>query len=196
MSEAIQNAATRQSLRNVHYAILESDTKDGVLYEDPVPLVGAISASVSPTTNTETLPADDGPFDVANGLGDITLEMALAVLPLEKQAALLGHKYKNGVMVKKDTDEPPYVAIGFMSKERNDDRITLRWLYKGKFALVQDEYATATDTPEWRQPKLSATFVKRVYDGEWDVIADTSATDFDPTVAQGWFTEVYEDTEG
>ena len=43
--------AQRQSLRNIHYAILTSDTTEGAVYETPQPLVGAISASISPTTN-------------------------------------------------------------------------------------------------------------------------------------------------
>ena len=40
--------AQRQSLRNIHYAILTSDTEEGAVYESPQPLVGAISASISP----------------------------------------------------------------------------------------------------------------------------------------------------
>ena len=61
--------AQRQSLRNIHYAILTSDTAEGAVYETPQPLVGAISASISPTTNQEKLWADDGVFDIASQLG-------------------------------------------------------------------------------------------------------------------------------
>lgn len=108
--------AQRQSLRNIHYAILTSDTPEGAAYETPQPLVGAISASISPTTNQEKLWADDGVFDIASQLGDITLELELAALPMKAQAVLLGHKYEHGVMVQNASDEAPYVAIGFMSQ--------------------------------------------------------------------------------
>lgn len=47
--------AQRQSLRNIHYAILSSDTAEGAAYETPQPLAGAISASISPTTSQEKL---------------------------------------------------------------------------------------------------------------------------------------------
>ena len=99
--------AQRQSLRNIHYALLTSDTAEGVSYEKPEPLVGAISASISPTTNQEKLWADDGVFDIASQLGDITLELELAALPMKAQAILLGHKYEKGVMVQNASDEAP-----------------------------------------------------------------------------------------
>lgn len=184
------NAPTRKSLRNVHYAILQSDTIDGVVYGAPAPLVGAITATIKPTTNSETLHADDGPIDVANGLGEIALDMALAVLPLQKQAILLGHTYNNGVMVKKATDEPPYVAIGFMSQER-DGRIQFVWLYKGKFHLLEDAYETSSDTPAWKQPSMTGTFVKRIHDDAWEIVANTADPAFAGT-ADTWFDEVFE----
>ena len=178
----------RQSLRNLHYAILTSDTAALLAYQVPQPLVGAISAKISPSSNQEKLWADDGVFDIASSLGDIQLELELATLPLRAQAALLGHTYQDGVMTMADTDEPPYLAIGFMSQPRSG-RFRFVWLYKGKFALVEDEYATATDSAAWRLPKLSGTFVKRENDGQWQVIADSSEPGF--TGSDFWFKSVY-----
>jgi len=178
----------RQSLRNLHYAALSKDTADSLAYEKPQPLVGAISAKISPTSNQEKLWADDGVFDIASTLGDIALEIELATLPIKAQAVLLGHTYENGVMTMKDTDEPPYLAIGFMSQPQ-PGRFRFVWLYKGKFALVQDEYATATDSAAWRNAKLTGTFVKREHDGMWQVIADSSDEGF--TGADHWFKAVY-----
>ena len=178
----------RQSLRNLHYALLTQDTIGSILYGKPAPLVGAISAKVSPASNQEKLWADDGVFDIANSLGDISVEIELATLPIRAQAILLGHQYSNGVMTMSDLDEPPYLAIGFMSQPQ-PGRFRFVWLYKGKFALVQDEYATATDSAAWRQAKLSGTFVKREHDGQWQVIADSGDEGF--TGAEDWFKAVY-----
>ena len=178
----------RQSLRNLHYALLTEDTAERVAYETPKPLVGAISAKVNPTSNQAKLWADDGVFDIASMLGDITLEIELATLPIKAQAVLLGHHYENGVMTMKDTDEPPYLAIGFMSQPQ-PSRFRFVWLYKGKFALLQDEYATATDSAAWRNAKLTGTFVKREHDGEWQAIADSGDAGF--SGAEQWFQAVY-----
>ena len=181
----------RQSLRNIHYALLTSDTAAGVEYAVPKPLVGAVNAKISPTSSQEKLWADDGVFDIANNLGDISVELELAELPLQAQAALLGHTYLDGVMTMKATDEPPYLAIGFMSRV-SQSRFRFVWLYKGKFGLVQDEYATATDAAAWRNAKLTGTFVRRDYDGEWQVIADSGDAGF--TGADFWFQAVYPNT--
>ena len=80
-------------LRNIHYALLQDDTAEGVQYATPEPLIGAVSAKISPSSSSEVLYADDGAFDVANALGDISFEMELATLPLKAQAILLGHTY-------------------------------------------------------------------------------------------------------
>lgn len=183
--------AQRQSLRNLHYALLKSDTAAGVEYEKPQPLVGAISAKINPTSNQEKLWADDGPFDIASMLGGISLELELATLPLKAQAVLLGHQYEDGVMTQTDTDEPPFLAIGFMSQP-SPGKYRMVWLYKGKFALIQDEYATATDAAAWRLPKLTGSFVKREYDGQWQIVADSSAPGF--TAVDLWFKSVYPST--
>ena len=182
--------AQRQSLRNIHYALLTSDTAAGAVYALPKPLVGAVSAKVSPASSQEKLWADDGVFDIASALGVITLEIELAALPLSAQAALLGHSYVAGVMTQNAGDEPPFLAIGFMSQPQQG-QFRFVWLYKGKFALVEDEYNTATDAPAWRQPKLSGTFIKREYDGNWQIIADSTDAGF--TGAADWFKGVYPD---
>ena len=187
--QVVKGLPQRQSLRNLHYALLTEDTKEALSYETPKPLVGAISAKVSPTSNQEKLWADDAIFDIAANLGEVTFETEIVALPIKAQAVLLGHKYENGVMTMTDTDEPPYLAIGFMSMPQ-PNRFRLVWLYKGKFSLLEDEYATATDAATWRNAKLKATFVKRDHDGQWQVIADSGDDGFAGT-ADDWFKAVY-----
>jgi phi13 family phage major tail protein len=181
----------RQSLRNVHYALLLDDPATGMdrpMYKKPQRLAGAVNEKVSPTSNQEKLWADDGVFDISSMLGDIALEIELATLPIKAQAVLLGHEYKNGVMTMKDTDEPPYLAIGFMSQYR-PGLFRLVWLLKGKFSLLADDYATATDAAAWRSAKLTGTFVKRDRDGMWQAVADTNEG-FNGG-AEGWFNSVF-----
>ena len=162
--------AQKQSLRNLHYALLKSDTAAGVEYEKPEPLVGAISAKINPSSSQE---------------------LELATLPLKAQAALLGHHYEDGVMTLTDSDDPPFLAIGFMSQP-SPGKYRLVWLYKGKFQLIADEYATATDAAAWRLPKLTGSFVKREHDGQWQIVADSSDPGF--TAVDLWFKSVYPST--
>ena len=190
----------RKSLRNIHYALLEKDDKTEATYKTPEPLIGGITMKVTPASESETQFADDGPFDVSYALGEIKVEGELAKFDLKTQALLLGHRYVDGVVVKHSDDQPPWLALGFMSMRGPGD-LEFKWLFKGKFALVEEEFGTATNKPEYRVPKLVGTFIKRVYDDVWEVAATTLDEGFTPAKAEAWFAEVQtppapEETEG
>jgi len=177
-------------LKDLHYALLTTDDDTGTTYSTPEKIAGAITAKVSPTVNTSTLYADDGPDEVATALGEITVELNVKDLPLEVQAALLGHTLgDDGVLIKNAGDVAPYVAVGFKSVKSNG-RYRYVWLYKGKFKPPEQDYKTKEDTPEFQTPTISGTFVKRQSDGDWQAIGDEDETGF--TAGATWFDTVYE----
>lgn len=171
-------------MKDVHYAILMEDNEKGVQYQTPVALPGAISAKISAKTNTDTLYADDGAFETATALGEITLELELADLPLSAQAALLGHTLNNGILEAKATDEAPYVALGFRALKSNG-KYRYYWLLKGKFEIPSDESQTKEDKVSFKTGTLSGTFVCRQYDGMWKKVGDEDETEF--TGGSTWF---------
>lgn len=174
-------------LRDVYYALLTADPVDGVAtYEAPVRMVGAISANINPNTSTATLFADDGPSDSAATLGEISLELNMADIDLKTQAVLLGHTYENGILKKKGSDVPPWVAIGFRTLKSNG-KYRYYWLNKGKFAVPQDDLATKGDTIEFKTPTISGAFVKRDSDDEWQRVGDEDAEDFTTEIKDDWF---------
>ena len=63
-------------------------------------------------------------------------------------------------------------------------------LHQSKSMCPPTQYSTSNDSPAWRQPKLTGTFVQRDYDGNWQISADTSDPDF--TGVDAWFNAVYE----
>ena len=178
-------------LRDVHYAILSTDTKEGASYATPELLSGAIAANVNPNTSSATLFADDGPYDSATTLGEIELELNMADIPPKHAAALLGHTYKNGVLIKKASDQPPYVAIGYRSlKSSGAYRYT--WLYKGKFTDGEQANNTKGDSIEYQTPTITGSFVKRDFDDMWQAEADSDDTALGENVIANWFKAVYE----
>jgi phi13 family phage major tail protein len=177
-------------LRDVHIAVLTEDTADtSATYEAPEKLVGAISANVNPNTSTATLFADDGPYDSASTLGEISLELNMADIPPKWGATLLGHEYKNGVLVKKAADQPPYVAVGYRSLKSNG-KYRYTWLLKGKFAEGEQNNQTKGDSVEYQTPTITGSFVKRDYDDAWQVEADEDDTEINPTTITEWFNDV------
>ncbi|WDU84208.1 major tail protein [Caloramator sp. Dgby_cultured_2] len=172
-------------MKDLYYAKLTKDDATGVTYETPILTAGAISAKVSPKSDTQTLYADDGAFETASQLSEITVELELADLPLSVQADLLGHTVTNGVLEAKNTDQAPYVAIGWRSLKSNG-KYRYYWLLKGKFQIPDDESKTKEDKANFQTAKITGTFVARIYDGKWKMVGDEDETGFD---ALNWFSE-------
>ena len=175
-------------LRDVYYALLKTDPVNGTAtYETPVRMVGAISANVNPNTSSATLFADDGPYDAATTLGEISLELNMADLDMQTQAVLLGHTYEGGLLKKKGSDVPPWVAIGFKTLKSNG-KYRYYWLNKGKFAAPGDDLATKGDSIEFKTPTITGSFVKRDSDDEWERVGDEDEEAFTETIKNAWFT--------
>jgi phi13 family phage major tail protein len=182
-------AGVQVGLNSLYYAVLTSDTPLGATYNSPVAIAGAINAKISPKSNTETLYCDDGPDETVTSLGEIDVEFEAKDIDLNTQAALLGHSVTGGVLVKKSTDTAPYVALGFKSKKSNGSYRYV-WLYKGKFALQEQEYQTAEDKPKFQTPKIKGTFIKRTFDNAWQKIGDEDHPDWTASTGTNWFTAV------
>lgn len=178
-------------LRDVHYAIATKDDATGTTYETPVRIAGAISANVNPNTASATLFADDGPYDSATTLGEIELELNMADIPPAVSAVMLGHAYNNGLLVKKSTDVPPYLAIGYRSLKSNG-AYRYTWLYKGKFTDGEQNNSTKGDDIEYQTPTLKGAFVKRAFDDAWQMEADSDDANVSGSTITNWFTAVVE----
>ena len=179
-------------LRDVHYAKVTADTATSCTYEVPKKVAGAISANVNPNTSSATLFADDGPYDSSVTLGNIELELNLADIPPDAASELLGHTNgANKVLVKKASDQPPYVALGYRSL-KSDGTYRYTWLYKGKFTDGEQNNQTKGDSIEYQTPTITGAFVKRDFDDAWQIEADEGTTA--ASIISAWFTAVVEPT--
>lgn len=178
-------------LRNIVYAILTDDPESGVAtYEAPVRIPGAITANVNPNSSNDTLFAEDGPFDSASSTGAITLELGVADLDLDTQAALLGHSVVGGVLIRKAGDVPPWLAVGFKSLKSNG-KYRYTWLAKGKFAPHEQNNATKSDSVTFNTPTISGSFVRRDCDDEWERHIDEDHVDYMSAMGTSWFNDPY-----
>lgn len=180
---------SRVGVSNFYYALQTKDDVTGVTYAAPVRIPGLISVSISPASNTNTLYADNGPSEVAESLGDITVEVDLKDLTIEHQAALLGHTVTAGVMTSANSDVAPYVAILFEGLKANGKKKFVK-LLKGKFAIPNDSYETKKENVSFQTDKISGKFVARDYDGKWKLTAEEDATGYLEATGTGWFTAV------
>lgn len=184
-------------LRQLTIAVLETDPAAGgkATYKKPVSVPGAISANINPNASSETLFADDGPYETATTIGQIELELNLADLDFETQALLLGHSLTaEGILVSKAGDTPPWVAVGFKSLKSNG-KYRYTWLAKGKFGLPEQNNETKGDSISFNTPTITGSFVKRECDDEWQRKLDEDQTNFTEEMATNWFNNPYGEAE-
>lgn len=180
--------AVQIGLKDIYYAILDSDPVGGSpVYQAPVRIAGAITANINPNSSSETLYMDDGPSETATTMGAVELEMNIGDLPLEVQAALLGHEITGGVLKRKSTDIPPWLAIGFRALKSNGSyRYT--WLAKGKFQVPEQAHETKGESVAFQTPTINGSFVRRDSDEEWERHIDEDHVDYIPSMGTNWFT--------
>jgi len=172
---------------NFYYALVTADAAGGLTYSAPVAVPGLTQLDIKTASDTATLYADNGPYETASALGEITVDIDLADLDLATQAALLGHSLSGGVMVLNANDVAPNVAIGFKGLKGNG-KYRYVWLLKGTFAEPDDTYKSKGEKVEYQTQKITGKFVITAYDGNWKRIADEDAAGYSATVGTNWFT--------
>ena len=162
--------STPVGVEGLVYATLTDETLK--TYGTVTPISPLINIKVTPSVNADKLYADNRAVEVVNTMGEIAVEMEVQDLPLEVQAALLGHTLSatTGVMTYDTDDVAPYVALGFKMKKSNG-KYRYVWLLKGKFEEYGEEGATQEDKATFNTPTISGTFVVRA-DGLWKYVMD------------------------
>ena len=187
-----------------HFVYAKMTTEDTAttapVYADPVNAPGVISININPNAASETLFADDGPYDVATTLGKDQVEINKAALKTSEKADLLGHTIAaNGGILYGDSDVPPWAAIGFRTLKSNG-MYRFVWLYKGKFTDPEDNNETKGDSINFQTDTIKGQFVKlnneTVVDKAgtkrriWKYELDADYEDADATTIASWFTKV------
>lgn len=175
-------------LRDLYRAQITVGENGKETYGTPVRMAKAISAELSVEVAEAILYADDGADEVVKEFvsGELTLNVN-DLLPTDL-AALLGQTQDDdSVLYASDTDEAPYVAIGFRARKAGG-KYKYIWLYKVKFAIPDESYQTKGDSIEFTTPEIVGQFIKRD-DGLWKAEHVAEPTN---EVATAWFTAVRE----
>lgn len=184
--------ARQMGLKDIHIAVLTEDNSEGITYETPEKLERAVSAKLSPKSNSENIYSDDAVEDVISTFEGVDVELELNQLSLTSRAKLQGSKVVNGMLIENKNDIPPTIALGFKSKKTNG-KYRFVWLLKGKFELTSDEFDTEAEKPNPKTAKLSGKFFSRDYDGNYRFIVDEDQGNVNTSIISSWFSEVPEE---
>lgn len=142
-----------------------SDDENGIVYDTPFSVPGAVVATINPNSSVESDYADDGAFFAQNNRGNTELSLETIDITPENLARMLGQKRVNGVTIETDLDQSPYFAFGAKillagSDENGDAVYEFIWYAKGKFSVPESGGETKRDSITFGHKNLTAQFVK------------------------------------
>lgn len=192
------NERPRIGLSGLVLAQVLSDDENGIVYDTPFHIPGAVVATVNPNSSVETDYADDGAFFAQNNRGNTELSLEMIDITPENEAKMLGQKRVNGVTVETDLDQSPYFAFGARvlmagSDENGDAVFTYLWYAKGKFSVPESGGETKKDSITFGHKNLTAQFVKTQFvpDGQKSGTIGARIRTDDPEVSasliENWF---------
>jgi len=176
-------------LKNLVVAPIISDTETGIAYGPVQLLAGAIDAKITPANaETDDQYADDALYDSRTPDMEDDIEVETAGFTVAQLAMLQGHAISTtGGIMKRNGDEPPFVALGFKSEKsaKYGGGHRYVWIYRAKPQMVEQTFHTKEGKTITRQTgKMKFKAAARIYDGLSQYVTDTySATFFDAPVA-------------
>ena len=185
------NEAPRIGLDQVHIAKVISDDANGIVYDTPIALKGAVNATVNPNSDVATDYGDNGVFFVTNNRGNTEMNLELIDVDPTVLALMLGQAKVNGVTIETPLDQSPYFAVGFRvwiaGEKDGEKRYQYFWYAKGKFSVPETGGSTKTESIEFGHINLTAQFAQTIANG---VICSHARSDDDETPASvitNWF---------
>lgn len=178
---------------NVVIAKLLNDDVNGIVYDTPIALKGAVTVSANPNSSVETDYADNGAFFVSDNRGNLELNLEMTNVAPDVLAMMLGQKRENGITVEGSQDQAPYLALGFRvwiggTNENGDKIYKLFWYAKGKFSCPEQGGQTKQENISFQHVSMTAQFVSTIYNG---VFGCNARTDYDTPadVVANWFNQ-------
>lgn len=192
------NERPRIGLSGLVLAEVLSDDENGIVYDTPFKIPGAVVATINPNSSVETDYADDGAFFAQNNRGNTELSLEMIDITPENEAKMLGQRRVNGVTIETDLDQSPYFAFGARvlmagSDETGDAVYTYLWYAKGKFSVPESGGETKRDSISFGHKNLTAQFVKTQFvpDGQKSGTIGARIRTDDPEVSasliENWF---------
>lgn len=155
-------------LNNFRYGLLTENPDGTASYAGAHKPAKAVSCSVSITSNSATLYADDVLAESDTSFQSGTVTIGLDDDDLAVQATLLGHAYEDGEIIRNSNDTAPYVGFGrIVSKMVNGvKKYKVEFLHKVKFSEPSEENQTKGESMEFSTGTLEGV-VHQLENGDW-----------------------------
>lgn len=176
----------RINVSNLVYALLLSDTSTGVAYGAVKSLAPLMKVGVTPAVAKGVNYGDGRQTENISKLTGIALAVETNKIPIETMAEIMGHQYIDGVVLEKDGDEPPLLAVGY-KVDNTQKKNEYVWLLKGRAQPANQELKQMGDNIDFSNDSININFWPREYDQQIRFYGDTANADFTENQAEAWF---------
>lgn len=186
------NEAPKIGLDKVYIAKVLSDDANGIVYDTPVALPGAVNATVNPNSDVATDYADNGAFFAASNRGNTEMTLEMIDVDSDTLALMLGQTKSAGITVEKPLDQAPYFAVGFRvwlagTDANGNNRYQYFWYAKGKFSVPETGGETKKESMDFSHVNMTAQFVQTTYNGVICTHARSDDSGVSASVITNWF---------
>ena len=188
--------ARRIGFKDLHIALVTTNTETAYAASDPVKFMKAISGQTSTKRSSEKIYSDDTIEDIVSSFDGVDVEFEGDQLSHKTIAMIISACYESGFLVENKDDQAQEVAIGYRAKMSNG-KYEFIWYYCGKFdGDDEDEFETEGEKPSPKTKTVKGSFYARKKDGNYrirvmeDELLD-SHTDAKTAIAN-WFSKVQE----
>ena len=188
--------ARRIGFKDLHIALVTTNTETEYAASAPVKFMKAISGKTSTKRSSEKIYSDDTIEDIVSSFDGVDVEFEGDQLSHKTIAMIISACYESGFLVENKDDQAQEVAIGYRAKMSNG-KYEFIWYYCGKFdGDDEDDYETEGEKPSPKTKTVKGSFYARKKDGNYRirVMEDElleSHTDA-KAVIKNWFSKVQE----
>lgn len=186
MSGNKSTKANRINIVDPVYAVIQSDTKEGTTYGEVKRLGAAMQVQLTASISSGVLYGNGVQQENISKLNGIALVADVNKINIEDRAAILGHKYENGVIHEKAGDEAPYIAVGYKVEQTNG-KVELIWLLKGRAQPTNSSVQQSTENFNFSTDSITVNFIPRDSDMELRFFADSANDDLTQSQIDAWF---------
>lgn len=184
----VSKKTNRINIKNVVYALLISDAAEGVEYGPVKSLGKSMQIQVTPSLATGVLYGDGLQSENIAKMNGIAIAVDVNKVKIENRAELLGHEFKNGVLIETAGDEAPYIALGYEVEGTNKCN-ELVWILKGRTQPFNSAVQQSTDSINFSTDSLTINFIPRDKDQELRYFADTANAELTEKQITDWFSK-------
>jgi len=163
------------------YSLILTDTAEGTTYGPVKPLGKAMQVQLTPQVATAVLYGDGSKEEDIGKMKGIAAAVDVNKLYIETRAEIMGNSMVDGVVIEKDGDEPPYIALGFEVEQTGNTKEQV-WLLKGRAQPANQTIQQSTDNMNFSTDSVTINFIPRESDKQIRFYADTANSEY--TVAQ------------